>query len=207
MESTKRTKTTSDQPMIVFERVGGPSIRASRHFNRREVRSEFRVRHDLGSVDQLRLRQILETIDEMYGEVLDSALSSHADEDMYSGYIFSVNLHEPIFIPPRRIRNRDNSDFGNALFKISQSNTSFLLSGELTLQINIVKHLVGAGNKKNKQSPVTYQEYDLKRERSLVKVQNRDNLCAVRAIVIAKFACGGNLTQRRYEWHAIKEDR
>ena len=110
--------------------------RRSRTFNRIETVKRYGIKHNIGACSSALDLEV--DVDNFYRQFLDETLSDAQPRDIYSVYINSDTLQRPIFLHHSRVESPDYEAFLNALYEVSQSNSSFLTHGEHTLQVNIV---------------------------------------------------------------------
>ena len=91
----------------------------------------------------------------------------------------------------------------NALYEISQSNSSLLTHGELVMQVNIVKSLHGDG--KSTKAPVSTDDKRKKLNHSLVLIDSSGGYCFLRALALCIHPKESYATCQRMKWMAIKK--
>ena len=67
--------------------------------------------------------------------------------------------------------------------RVIQSNQEFRLND--TVDVNVIHVSMPSGGKGNKRSEINLEKH-LEQKRSIVRIQNDDDLCMARAIVVAK---------------------
>ena len=171
-------------------------------FRRNRLRAKFKIDHNFGHFNNL--FQIEKNIDYMYESFMAEQLKNFKDEDSVSVYIKHDNLQGTnIFIHPFEKRNFNKESFFNAIYEVAQSNTSFLLSGYLTLEINVTKNLKGSGDKKSR-VPQTKKENQTK-SRSIILIENDDNGCCFHALAVA-MAKQELSKDAKYDWQCMRRD-
>ena len=150
-------------------------------FKRHELKGKFEITHNFGAFSDL--FQIEKNIDQMFAQFMNTQLLNFDENDRVSVKINHSQLNgRYLYIPPFKKKNFNEESFFNALYEVAQSNASFLITGEMLLEVNVMKAIVGSG--KTAKAPITNEE-KLNNARSVVEVKNDDNGCAFYAITIA----------------------
>ena len=173
-------------------------------FKRNQAKVKFNITHNFGSFTDL--FQIEENVDKMFGDFMEMQLRDFNDDDAVSINIEHSQLKgKNLFIHPFRKRDFNNQCFFNSIYEVSQSNTSFLLTGTLLLEINVTKNISGSGNKKK--APKTREE-KINSSRSVIEIHNDDNGCAFYALTVAikKHEIPKKGKQNVYEWQCIRRN-
>ena len=93
-------------------------------------------------------------------------------------------ITKALYVSLRRPKNLTGQIVFTRLAKIFQSEASLLLDGAMTFRVVIKKGPIGRGLLKLKDAQ-NFFEY-IKRKRGIVVIENNDNLCLPRAIVVAR---------------------
>ncbi|XP_074596429.1 uncharacterized protein LOC141857628 [Brevipalpus obovatus] len=176
--------------------------RRSRTFQRTETTHRFRVKHNLASCTSP--LDVEADVDNFYRQFLDETLANADPSDIYSIYINSNTLNAPIFLHPARVHKRDDEAFLNALYEVSQSNSSFLTHGELIIQLNIVKNVRGGG--KTFKAPQSTDVSRAKLIRSLVMIDATIGFCFLRSLALCIYHKERYVSDKRKIWFNIKSD-
>ena len=167
-------------------------------FKRTTYEGIFQINHNLGELPGNILR-FGSAIDEMYLNLVTKVTEWASESDYVSCTLASNDLDYDIFICPRRIDKIQGSDFLNAVAEVANSRLNFLLSGSFNVTFTVVRNpnLIGAGFKRAL-APETCVSSS-KRKRSVVAIKNTDNLCMLRAIIVAQSAATGDSNwQKKY---------
>ena len=171
-------------------------------FKRNRMRAKFTINHNFGLFTNL--FQIENIIDNMYEKFMNEQLKNFKENDSVSVNINHDNLDGTnIFIHPFFKKDFNKQSFFNAIYEVAQSNSSFLISGDLRLEVNVTTNLSGSGNKKSR----VPQTKDQKRTnaRSVIEIFNEDNGCCFHALVVA-VKKQELLCDEKYEWQCIRRD-
>ena len=150
-------------------------------FKRKTYQTQFFIKHNFGAFTDL--FQIEKNIDEMYNSFMKNIIEKYNDNDIISVNIKHENLQDNVFVPPFKKRFFDEKSFFNALYEVSQSNSSFLISGKLKFEVNVTRAIRGSG-KKGVKAPQTKEEFKTA-STSIITIKNEDNGCAFYAIAVA----------------------
>ncbi|XP_074604063.1 uncharacterized protein LOC141857463 [Brevipalpus obovatus] len=191
-------------PVIEFVRDDSlPEIvRRSRTFHRSEIILKYRVKHNLSECTSPLDVEV--DVDNFYRQLLDEVLSDCEPRDVYSVYINSETLSRPIFIHPSRVESRDNEAFLNALYEISQSNSSFLTHGELSVQVNLVKSIRGGGG--SHKAPQSSDTKRAKMTHSLVILDSSVGFCFLRALAMCIYRKEKYSSNSRKQWFKLRNE-
>ena len=158
----------------------------SSRFKREQRKARFDIKHNFGAFSDL--FTIENNIDTMFHKFMLKQLQKYGENDLISVNIDHDQLNlGAVFIPPFRKRDFDvnNQSFFNAIYEISQSNSTFLLNGLLTLEINITESVNGSGlEKKNLVQPPKTRDEIKKAARSIIEIKNNDKGCAFYALAV-----------------------
>ncbi|XP_074596508.1 uncharacterized protein LOC141851659 [Brevipalpus obovatus] len=200
--SSSSSSSTARDVAIEFVRDDSlPLItRSSRTFSRTEAIQRFRIKHNLAICTSP--LDVEAGVDNFFRAFLDEALINTDPRDIYSIYINSDSLNNPIFLHHSRVENRDNEAFLNALYEISQSNSTFLTHGELVIQVNIVKNLRGGG--KTHRAPESSDSLRAKMTRSLVLIDSSIGFCFLRALALCIYHKEKYSSSGRKTWFSLK---
>ena len=167
------------------------STKYSSRFRRQERRARFNIKHNFGAFSDL--FDVERNIDNMFHQFMVKQLENVGENDLISINIIHEELERSlgnIFIPPFRKKdfNLFNQSFFNAIYEVSQSNTTFLLNGLMTLDLNITQALNGSGSEKDKKrirvKPPQTKDEKIKASRSIIGIKNEDNGCAFHALAV-----------------------
>jgi len=154
--------------------------RRSRTLHRSETVHRFTIKHNLAMCTSP--LDVEMDVDNFYRELLDEALAGASPRDIYSVYINSESLIRPIFLHPARVESRDIDAFCNALYEVSQSNSSFLTHGQLEVQVNIVQSVRGGG--RTRKASESLDSKRAKMGRSLILIDPTIGFCFLRSLAL-----------------------
>jgi hypothetical protein len=81
----------------------------------------------------------------MFNEIILPLIARAQRNDVMLAYIRHSSLEKPIFITPQKARSFEPKSFLDAIYRVSQSNRTFLLDGELALEVSVTKPLENMG--------------------------------------------------------------
>ena len=191
-------------PELEFELVQQFDPYLMPRFNREVQKSVFRLKHNLSTVDIL---AVGEAIDKLFREFMDPFFNRAAAQDQISVTVRQSTIRE-IFLSYKKA-NFDIEEFANRLESIqqSQSGDSFLLTGQLEIEVAITKKVSGSGRgvKTNNRNRAPVSAADLSRiKRSVITINNNDNGCGYWAVSLAKYHASSPATK---EWDLVKKNR
>ena len=124
-----------------------------------------------------------ERLHEIFQQILDETVGGVPPQDQIRFVLHSNQLDKPIrfpFMPAERL----TTEHILAKFEqVIQSNQEFRLND--TVEINVIHVSMPIGGKRSKRSEVNLGKH-LEKKRSVVRIRNDDDLCMVRALVVAK---------------------
>ena len=176
---------SDDRPVLDWQLVpGSRSQRVFSRYRRTEVRYVFNFGHNITRYPNL--WEIRDEMDRFYVEFVKANTSEFSPNDLISIEIDHENLTKPIFVPPFRLDNFEHKiqSFFNALYEVSQSNTTFMINGRLRIKLNRTEEILGSAR-----APKTIDQI-MKRKLSVVTIVNKvagresDNGCAFHALAV-----------------------
>lgn len=191
------------QPQLEFELVQQYAPEHLPRFHRIVYKAQYKLKHNLAQVDILEMG---DSIDGLFQSFMQPFLDQADTDDQVSVTVRQARLRE-IFLSYKK-KNFDIQEFANRLESINQSQTgdSFLLTGELDIEVAITKKIVGgrgkASNSRNK-APASVSEQS-KSKLSIVTIENRDNACGYWAVALAKYH---SQKPDRKEWDVVRKNR
>ena len=151
------TRLSAEDSVVVH-----PRLRLTEH------RRSFRVNHNLSTVDVL---AVGEAVDNAFAAVVDPIRSTVHDDDLIGVSIHHADLTRgPIYLSFVRNAVFSSETFANRIAKVTQSNSSFLLDGLLTLTVSVLQRPSGGAPPVIRSSEEASQ-----RIQSLIPILNRDN--------------------------------
>jgi hypothetical protein len=129
MSASKRARTDrkSVAPLVVFNLVNSYPVELHRRFERSIYRSVYNITHNLSEYSNL--FDIEYEIDNMFDQIISPLIARARRNDVVSAYIRHSSLEKPIFIIPQKAGSFEPKSFLGAIYRVSQSNRTFLLDG------------------------------------------------------------------------------
>ena len=116
--------------------------------------------------------------------LLEDVTEGMAPNDQVRFVLRSEQLETPISLSYMSVERLTTEQVFAALERVIQSNQEFRLNDTVTIDINHVKSPQGSGRKRNR---TTFNIDDfLKQKGSVVRIQNNDDICLARALVVAR---------------------
>ena len=120
---------------------------------------------------------------EIFQRILDETTRGVPPNDQVRFVLHSQQLEQPIsfpFLPRHRLTTeRVLAEFQ----RVIQSNQEFRLND--TVDVNVIHVVMPQGGRGSKRSEINLEKH-LAKKRSIVRIQNSDDLCLARALVVAK---------------------
>ena len=130
-----------------------------------------------------RLPDVLRHLQQVFHSLLDRVTDGVAMHDQVRFIMHSSQLEYPISLP---FMSREKLTVERILAEIErviQSNDTFTLDDSITINIIHVEMPYGGTGRKRK---IANLDKYLTRKHSIVRIQNKDDLCLARAIIVAK---------------------
>ena len=142
----------------------------------------YRVRFTNAFAD-LEISSLHDRLHEVFQQILDETIGGVPPQDQVRVILHSTQLEYPItfpFMAPHRLTTeRILAEFQ----RVIQSNQEFRLND--TVDVNVIHVSMPSGGKGSKRSEINLEKH-LEKKRSIVRIQNDDDLCMARALVVAK---------------------
>ena len=204
--NVKRQRTTQNgfgvQPQLEFELVRQLEPEFMSRFHRVISKAHYRLKHNLAVVDILAMG---DAIDDLFRDFITPILEGAGDGDQVSVTIRQDRIHE-IFLSFKKA-NFDIQEFANRLESVQQSQTrdSFLLAGQLELEVAVTRKLNGGRGTSNgrNRAPKTVSQLSTAK-RSVVFIQNNDNACGYWAVALAKYKTSN---PARRDWDLVRKNK
>ena len=113
----------------------------------------------------------------------DETIGGVPPKDQVRVVIHSNQLEYPITFPFRTPERLTTERILAEFQRVIQSNQEFRLND--TVDVNVIHVSMPSGGKGNKRSEINLEKH-LEKKRSIVRIQNDDDLCMARALVVAK---------------------
>ena len=131
-------------------------------------------------------RDLLESYEstmKIFHHLLEEVKEGMAPNDKVRFILRSEQLETPISLPFMEVERLTTERVFSELERVIQSNEEFRLNDTVTIDINHVKTPQGSGRMKR----TTYDINDyLKQKSSVVRINNKDDLCLARALVVSR---------------------
>ena len=124
-----------------------------------------------------------EQLHEIFQQILDETIGGVPPQDQVRFLLHSPQLDKPIHFPFMAADRLTSERILAEFERVIQSNQEFRLND--TVEINVIHVSMPVGGKGNKRSEVNLEKH-LKKKRSIIRIQNEDELCMARALVVAK---------------------
>ena len=143
--------------------------------------TDHRVRFNNVLADRDLLESYESTL-KIFHHLLEEVTEGMAPNDQVRFILRSEQLETPISLPFMEVERLTAERVYSELERVIQSNQEFRLNDTVTIDINHVESPVGSGRKKR----TTYDIRDyLKQKNSVVCINNKDDLCLARALVVS----------------------
>ena len=144
--------------------------------------TDHRVRFNNVLADRDLLESYESTL-KIFHHLLEEVKEGMAPNDQVRFILRSEQLETPISLPFMEVERLTAERVYSELERVIQSNQEFRLNDTVTIDINHVKTPQGSGRKKR----TTYDINDyLKQKNSIIRINNTDDLCLARALVVAR---------------------
>ena len=130
-------------------------------------------------------RDLLESYEstmKIFHHLLEAVKEGMAPNDKIRFILRSEQLETPISLPFMTVEQLTSERVYSELERVIQSNQDFRLNDTVTIDINHVKTPQGSG--RSKRTILDIRDY-LKDKHSIVRINNKDDLCLARALVVA----------------------
>ena len=151
----------------------------SKKFNMTAKNYGVRFNNVLDKVD------LLESRNRTYGifnNLIEDVTTDMNPNDQVRFMLHSDQLQTPIAIPFCSLRELTTEKVLSNIEKVIQSNEEFRLNN--TVNIDIIRVEMPQGSGRNKRNIVDIHEY-LKKKKSVIPINNKDDLCLARALVVS----------------------
>ena len=122
-------------------------------------------------------------LQEVFQQILDETIGGVPPQDQVHLILHSNQLEYPITFPFMAPERLTTERILAEIQRVIQSNQEFQLND--TVDVNVIHVSMPSGGKGSKRSEINLEKH-LEKKRSIVRIQNGDNLCMARALVVAK---------------------
>ena len=142
---------------------------------------------------------VLTTLKRLFTAIFSDLTRGTKSEDLVRLTVQSPSLDYPIIIPFLRITELTADRFMSEIERVLQSNEDFTIDESLIFEVTLVDMPSGGAGKRCKF--VNTEKFVLDK-RSIIQIQNQDDLCCARAIVTAKAKLDNH-----EQWNNIRQGR
>ena len=209
MDQTSDPVNTNKLPLettlvMEWELIEQQPEKKSEKYNLTEKNATFMVKHNFNQLPDLKEYEL--AIDNAFEEAVFPMISSADDNDRFTAYIESDGLDPAIFLIPQKVKDFDKHSLLNNIYKITQSNRTFLDSEKLKVNVVIYHTIKGKG--RPNRAPQNYDQR-AKDSKAVVCIKNTDHSCGYRAITLGikyhEWNVKGNTRQSAWV-HLIQRD-
>ena len=118
----------------------------------------------------------------MFNDVLGQAKQGYADNDFGWVYIQHRNLFAPIVVPPRKLNHLNAGVIMDEIEHVLHSEENLSVDDSLEVHVGMI-HIPQVG-KWSKITDIKGDNNSLLRKRSVVTINNKDNMCLARALTV-----------------------
>ena len=129
------------------------------------------------------IKNLHERLHGVFQHILDDTVGGIPSHDRMRMVIHSTQLEYPIAFPFMAPQQLTTERILSAVERVVQSNQHFRLND--TVDVNVIHVSLPSGGKGRKRANVNLEKH-LERKKSVVRIQNKDNLCMACALVVAK---------------------
>ncbi len=159
---------------FILEIVNSASFKQSNAA--REITYRARVRYPAADVQ---LNNLLPHLHALFDTVLEEARRNYGESGVIRIYISHPQLQKAIIVPPTYLGHLNSELILEHVDNVLYSAGEIPADDSLEVNVAVVELIRGNGRK-----PITNVEKDIKSKRSFVKINNTDNSCLPRAIIV-----------------------
>ena len=163
-----------------YYEISPPKERKSQKFGMKSMDYVVRFNNDLNDVDLLESH---ERTHDIFHHLLEDVTQDINSNDQVRFILRSDQLQTPIAIPFLPLEKLTTEKVLSHVEKVVQSNEEFRLNDTVTVDIVHVEMPQGSGKSRVKRNIVNIHDY-LKKKRSIVTINNKDNYCLARALAV-----------------------
>src|SRR5271170_8133465 len=168
-------------------------------------RADYKLMIQPPGDDILSLKEEEENLHFRLNSVIKDIQRTVDPQDWFGMYLDNPNMKDPLWITARRADQLDSDAVLSAFYKIFESYNMFLFQGIFTLKVIHIRLPEGSGYR-GKRNPMVGKNIlqFLKNKSSAVVIENNDDICLARAIVVAKAIVDKDKNQL---YHLKNEDK
>ena len=176
----RKSNDQNKEPQYDYYEIPPPKERKSKKFNMKAMEYSVRFNNDLNDVDLLETH---ERTHDIFHHLLEDVTKDMNSNDQVRFILRSNQLQTPIAIPFLPLEKLTTEKVLSHVEKVVQSNEEFRLNDTVTVDIVHVEMPQGSGKSRVKRNIVNIHDY-LKKKRSIVTINNKDNYCLARALAV-----------------------
>ena len=184
MHTGRGEKRKSDEPLLTendFYHMESVKKHNSKKFRMTATDYVVRLNNVLHDVDLLESHERTRAI---FEHLLNDVTEGMYEKDQIRFVLRSEQLDTPISLPFLPVERLTTERVFSQIERVIQSNQDFRLNDTVTIDIIHVEAPQGSGRSKVKRTILNIREY-LKKKGSVIPINNNDNLCLARALVVA----------------------
>ena len=144
------------------------------------------------------IKDVRERLHEVFQHILNDTIGNVPSRDQVRLVIHSIQLEYPIAFPFKPAQALTTERILSEVERVVQSNQHFRLND--TVDVNVIHLSMPSGAKGRKRTEMNLEKH-LEKKKSVVRIQNNDNLCMARALVVAKAKIDNDSRDRQIRDH------
>ena len=183
-QTGRAEKRKSDEPLLPendFYHMESVKKHNSKKFRMTATDHVVRFNNVLHNVDLLESHERTRAI---FEHLLNDVTEGMGEKDQIRFVLRSEQLDTPISLPFLPVERLTTERVFSQIERVIQSNQDFRLNDTVTIDIIHVEAPQGSGKSRLKRTTLNIREY-LKKKGSVIPINNNDNLCLARALVVA----------------------
>ena len=185
LQTGRGEKRKSDEPLLPekdFYEIESVKKHHSKKFGMTATDHIIRFNTVLSELD---LIESYERTQAIFQDILNDVTRDMNEKDQVRFVLRSEQLDLPISIPFMPLVQLTTERVFSQIERVIQSNRDFRLNDTVTVDIiHVEEPQGGTSNGKSKRTTLDIREY-LKKKKSIISINNKDNLCLARALVVA----------------------
>ena len=129
------------------------------------------------------IKDVHERLHDVFQHILDDTVGNVPSRDQVRMLIHSTQLEYPIAFPFKPAQALTTERILSEIQRVVQSNQHFRLND--TVNVNVIHVSMPSGGKGSKRTEMNLKKH-LEKKKSVVRIQNTDDLCMAHALVVAK---------------------
>ena len=185
LQTGRGEKRKSEEPLLPekdFYEIESVKKHHSKKFGMTATDHVIRFNTLLNEIDLL---ESYERTQAIFQHILNDVTRGMNEKDQVRFVLRSEQLDTPISIPFMPLAQLTTERVFSQIERVIQSNQDFRLNDTVTVDIiRVEEPQGGTSNGKSKRTTLDIREY-LKKKKSVITINNKDNLCLARALVVA----------------------